>query len=484
MDKKKLAVISIAGVLTLIVALLAMLGSGNPAQGISQAFQWVQRKIANEPDEGSDADMTQWARRHLQTAEERFGSNSNEFAQAAIKLADNEANSNDSATAEDAARLYKRVLSIYESTNANQMKRFSIWIKLADTYYTHDKFADAADAAQKARGIGVMHPFEARGAFVRVYKTLGYSQEYLKRYKDAEITFKEWISLAEQDPPPGQPDLPLKYAALAEVYCLEHQPEKAEPVQRRAFDSLDKIKGIQEKTRGLITYQLAEILRQESKDKEAEQLFKQALAIFENLYKPPYPAITQEWAGLARVYQHEQRFAEAETFAKKSLEACKQTSRGPSDDLITSILTLAHIYESQERYKDAEPLIKEALDLNTRWHGSDNPATAYTAQQLGEDYIYRRMFDQAKPLIENSLAIYKQKLAPDDVYCAYCYRDLVAVYEHEHNSESADKAFQSAMKTTVAISGSNGVFADEMMKDLNRFRDWGSGKTQPVNVVF
>ncbi|MGB7250727.1 MAG: tetratricopeptide repeat protein, partial [Phormidesmis sp.] len=139
---------------------------------------------------------------------------------------------------------------------------------------------------------------------------------------------------------------------LAELYYLQGQYQKAEPLLQKALD-----------------IRKAE-LGDSQRDGKAER----------------HPSIATSLNNLALLYKSQGRYGEAEPLYVQALEIRKAELGDRHPDTATSLNNLAALYESQGRYGEAEPLYVQALEIRQAELGDRHPDTATSLNNLAALY--------------------------------------------------------------------------------------------------
>lgn len=102
----------------------------------------------------------------------------------------------------------------------------------------------------------------------------------------------------------------------------------------------------------------------QGRDKEAEPLFKRALAIRENVLGPDHLDTRASLNHLAQFYHDLGRLTESEPLYKRALAICDKVLGPEHFETAKSVNNLATLYDNQGRAAEAETLYKRALALD------------------------------------------------------------------------------------------------------------------------
>ena len=275
-------------------------------------------------------------------------------------------------------------------------------------------------AVQIAEGAKQMGSFERCGIFTGAAEF--YKQQ--KRYDEAEALLRRALEI-----PDG---LPPAYAASG-----DRKPKlRAQPIDRLQ-----------------LTASLAEVLRLDGKDSEAERLMAEPPPASKTAQADPNSMNAENDALRARQYQDEGKMGEAEEFYKHAISDFEK-SPAAAPSLAQNLDQLADIYHSEGRDVEAEQLYRRALDLREK---SFTPETARYSRGMGivmmapPSALQNFLRDQGRlneiePVYERALRIQEQYLGPADYTLGKTLESLARVYREEGKSEAALPLCQRALK--------------------------------------
>lgn len=131
---------------------------------------------------------------------------------------------------------------------------------------------------------------------------------------------------------------------------------------------------------------LGEIYRAQGKDADAEKPFKEALAIWKEVFEPERLELLVPLDELAQLYQDEGKYAEAEPLFKRGITVAEKhyNSGEKSDILAVRLDKLAGLYCAAGKYEKAEPLYKRALEVRKNVLDRDSPDVAQSLENYAK----------------------------------------------------------------------------------------------------
>src|SRR5437016_900835 len=147
--------------------------------------------------------------------------------------------------------------------------------------------------------------------------------------------------------------------------------------------------------------------------REAEQLYRKALALLTQVLAPESPEIADCKNTLASVYAAEGRYREAEDLFRQALEAWEKTP-GRELSVAATLTNLGVALRLQAKYPEAESVQKRSLDLLENLAGSDELRTATSLNNLGELYNAEGRPEEAETYLRRAVAIREKILGGND----------------------------------------------------------------------
>jgi len=149
----------------------------------------------------------------------------------------------------------------------------------------------------------------------------------------------------------------------------------------------------------------------ERKDEQAEQLYKQALAIREKKLGQNHPDVAETLDDLGLIYFLQGKDTEAQALYKRAL-AIEEKALGPDQPNVGKTLNyLGLLYGEQKKYSDAEALFRRSLAINDKASATDPGELSRTLWYLADLYNKQGKHDKAKPLLARMAAIDKKQSA-------------------------------------------------------------------------
>src|SRR5262249_35521846 len=166
---------------------------------------------------------------------------------------------------------------------------------------------------------------------------------------------------------------------------------------------------------------------------EAEELFRRALALFEQVDGQEHPDVAAVLGNLGAVLEDRCGYLAAEECyvrAAAIMDSIEAESKIYEDDedmarlRLQSIYNLGRIYRMQGRYAQAEPTLRRALSFAEGTFGAESLEASGALNNLGMFGKFAGRFDEAADCYSRALAILEKHYGEDCPEAASIYHNL------------------------------------------------------------
>ena len=209
---------------------------------------------------------------------------------------------------------------------------------------------------------------------------------------------------------------------------------------------------------------LASLLRVIARYKDAEPLFRRALAIDDATYGNDHPNVARDLNNLAQLLQDNDRLAEAEPLMRRALaidEACFGLNH---PNVARDLNNLAQLLDDTNRLAEAEPLMRRALAMGEASYGNDHPKVAIRLNNLAMLLKATNRLAEAEPLMRRALAIDKASYGNDHPNVAIRLNNLACLLQDKNCLAEAEPLMRRALAIDEA---SYGPDHPEVARDLS-----------------
>jgi tetratricopeptide (TPR) repeat protein len=186
-------------------------------------------------------------------------------------------------------------------------------------------------------------------------------------------------------------------------------------------------------------------LQERAQYAEAERLYQQALAIFEQRMES-LVFVAQILNNMAFLYYLQGQFSKAEPLFQQAIAIRKQQLGTDHPDTATSLDNLGELYFAQGKYTQAESLYQQALAIREQQLGLYHPDTATSLNNIMVFYIRQGRYADSEPPALKSLAIREEQLGPYHPDTAYILNNLARLYDLQGKYIEAESILQRSLK--------------------------------------
>ncbi len=382
---------------------------------------------------------------------------------------------------EDAERLINNALKEAKGPKGTNKMLVRCLTDLSTIAMNQGKYAKAEEYAKEAMQIIDNDPeIGAKSDKMAVVaNNLAAIYTQLTRYDEAEVFYKQAISIAEENYGKNSPYVSLGWLNLGQLYYESGKFAQAREVLTHSLSTLQSPEAKATMYYAINLHHLGEVDRLEGNFKEAENYYKQAiaagatsigknhpyyagalqnygelltrigrykdaetqfneaLAICERQTNPNFPQKGKVWRELAYLYEEQGKYQQAEEMCNKALELSKKVYGTKHGEYASNLNCLATIYESEGKYAEAEPIFKECLAIRQQVFGHENPKVIRTLKNLGSLYTNEGKLTEAETTLNQALKLAEQKYKADNAEITDIARELCETYEKQNKIDQA-----------------------------------------------
>eukprot|EP01105_Mastigella_eilhardi_P028097 TRINITY_DN902_c1_g1_i4.p1 TRINITY_DN902_c1_g1~~TRINITY_DN902_c1_g1_i4.p1 ORF type:complete len:1050 (-),score=224.67 TRINITY_DN902_c1_g1_i4:515-3502(-) len=273
----------------------------------------------------------------------------------------------------------------------------------------------------------------------------------LSHYAPAEVAHRWALELGRHLVVNGRVAVPRAYiAAKLEnlAYTLREQGRyrEAEPLYREAVAMREQSgEGTSATDLAQATNNLAIVLRLQGNYSQAQPLYSRALALRQRALGPRHPDLAQSLNSLACLYQDQGKYGDAEENFSQALRIRSSAYGSYHPETAQSISNLGGLYIVMGRYSEAERLLQQALDIERAIFGEEHVHIAQTLNALGAVMLETCRLSHARSLLSQALRLKEQLLGTAAPEVAVSLNDLAVVYVRQEDLSSALPLYQRAL---------------------------------------
>ncbi|MCR9279992.1 MAG: serine/threonine-protein kinase [Pseudomonadaceae bacterium] len=188
-------------------------------------------------------------------------------------------------------------------------------------------------------------------------------------------------------------------------------------------------------------------------DERAEELYRESLALEQNLFGVNSSEAAGTDFALAMARQNQGDLDEAEMLFKRSLASRRLLEGDASQSVSDSLGGLAFLKETQGQYEEAEALFSENLALLRTLHAGDHESVAIAMRQLAALYRVADRADEAEPLLLDAIAMQRRLYSGDHPQTEESRRQLAGVLRDLGKLDASAELYESVIAVRTRLLG-------------------------------
>ncbi|MGA2298287.1 MAG: CHAT domain-containing tetratricopeptide repeat protein [FCB group bacterium] len=179
---------------------------------------------------------------------------------------------------------------------------------------------------------------------------------------------------------------------------------------------------------------------------ETEPLYKNALEILQNNYKPDNPETASLLNKMANFLDDLDRIDDAEKYNDQALQIRRNLYKEDNADLAYSILNKGYFCERRGNINDAEKYYEESLKMYRNACKDDNPDLAFCINNLALISLKLGKFDRAETLFKEALEMKRRLYKGNNESLAKSINNLADIYRIEGKYIDAEPLYKEAIQ--------------------------------------
>ncbi len=278
-----------------------------------------------------------------------------------------------------------------------------------------------------------------------VRMTMGESYRALGRYAEAESHLREALRIRRELYGREHVDVAQSMYLLASVLRDAAKYGEAFELCQSALDLHGRLVGQRSLAFANNLTLMADLFHTNRSDYfEAEAAYRQAVAVFSELYGPKSEskaAILGNFGGLLYTMF---RYAEAEQVLREAYDMAREIYGPDHRVTIMNANNLALLLSNRRRDAEAEPIARAALDSVLRVYGPEHPESARLEFLVAQLLASRESFSEAVPLARRAFEVRRKTLAANHPMVAHAAVLLAEVLAGLGTRDAAEESEQLA----------------------------------------
>jgi tetratricopeptide (TPR) repeat protein len=369
---------------------------------------------------------------------------------------------------------FKAALAEARNFDAKDTRLAESLTDLAHVYYSTGNVAEAEPLFREVTEIRYNDPnqlMEADALF-----TLGVVGERLGHYDEAAKVFQQAEDILARKLGRDNPETVLCTFRRGIVYYEQQDYARAEPLLKRSFtlfrnpaskitfrkpdSSIGGMQAIRHTYRPNYAYALEAVSRLsqiyviQKQLPEAEQCFKDALALVDEYAGKNDPEIPGVLQAMAAFYFSLNNYAAAEPVLQRLAKIQEKNLGATNEVTLATQDRLAGIYAQEKKAAEAESLYQKIIASRELASGTDSRETGVAVANLGKFYVTQGDYEKAEPLYRRQLT-QVEKYQGDGVALTPILADQAVIYAKLGRDAELEAVYRREIKIYEKMFGAN-----------------------------
>jgi tetratricopeptide (TPR) repeat protein len=325
----------------------------------------------------------------------------------------------------------------------------------------HDAAVDAYSGAhiEEAEGLfrrallmlgrveGEDHPDVAR-----VLNNLAAIYEDRCEYEAAERLYERSVRIMERPVGDGESGIIRlrlqSWQNLGRIHQAQGLYDQAEQRFKQALALSEQAFGNQGAEMARALNQLGVLYKYTGRFTEAGGLYQRALAILEHAGERDHLAMAEIYHNLGGLEHASRNFARGEPYARMAMKIRRRALGADHPLVAADMALLAALFDGQKKFREAEALYRRALAIFERVYGEEHYEIAVNLNNLAAVYQAwqaKGKREKAKQLYQRALAIKEKIFGPDHPDVAMTLNNLAVFYKSNKQYHEAEALYRRAL---------------------------------------
>ncbi|MEO8049361.1 MAG: tetratricopeptide repeat protein [Acidobacteriota bacterium] len=347
----------------------------------------------------------------------------------------------------DALPFYERALVVQEDlAGTTDLSILPLLNGVALLYGDTADYTRSGQSLQRAVSVIELRHAEETADAATTFAALGKMLEAQGDVREAEKWFHRALDIRERLFGKNDPVVADTRVGLALVYRRESRLAEAANLNLSAIAVYQAQHG--SKNLPVALNNLGRIRTEQQRPKEAERLFRKAIALWEQQLGPTHPSVAAGLTSLGLVLCSRRKFSEAEPILRRARDIDRESFAANHPRVANDLDNLAVLALDRKRYAEAEDLLQEARAiLEKRLPG--HPETGKVLARLAQVYHREAKLAESETLYRRALRILEQGWGPENPLLLAPLEDYSAVLRSKQNYAEAARIDAQAMKIRV-----------------------------------
>ena len=232
------------------------------------------------------------------------------------------------------------------------------------------------------------------------------------------------------------------------------------------------------------------LLNRQGRLDEAEEVFRQALAIERRALAHDDPHFGQLLNNFALNTQEQGRYEEADSLYRAALAILRKDTTLWDSEISSTVNNHATLLHAMGRLPEAEASFREVLAKDRRVYPADHYGIGILLNNLSQVLQLEGKYAEAEPMAREALSIYRNRLGPDHPEVALAAANLASLLQDLGRPAEAEPLFRQALDIQRRVLGTSHTdlgqtlnnFAS-LLQEQNRFDEAEALQREAITVM-
>lgn len=246
-------------------------------------------------------------------------------------------------------------------------------------------------------------------------------------------------------------NLGLLQRVVARAYDSLGKYKKAEIMYRETLALNEEVLGPENPSTLASMNNLASVLNKRGKYEEAERMHRKTLGLTEKVLGPKNPDTFTSMNNLASVLDSQGKYEEAEHIHWTTFALSKMVLGQENPSIFNVMNNLALMLDRQGKYEEAEEMCRTTLKLSEKVLGQENPDTLISINNLALMLYKQGKYEEAEQMLRTTLALREKVLGLENPDTLSSIKNLVLLLHSQGKYEEAEEMHQKILALIVMV---------------------------------
>ena len=348
----------------------------------------------------------------------------------------------------EAASLYERALAVNDKlAGPLGLSTIPLLNGFALLDYNVAEYTRARQSLERAISIIELSHAENTADAATSFATLGAVLEAQGNANEAETWFLRALKIRERLFGQADPVVADTRVGLALVYRRENRLAEAADLDISAIAAYEERH--EAKNLPIALNNLGRVRSEQGRAKDAEQLFRRAIALWESQLGPTHPNVAAGLTSLGLLLCSRSKFNEAEPILRRARDIDLECFPANHPRIANDLNNMGVLALDRKHYAEAEEFLQEAKGILEKCLPPSHPETGKVIARLAEVYYREARLGASETLYRRALEILEESWGPENPMLLPLLQDYSAVLRSRNNYADAASIDARIMKIRV-----------------------------------